>query len=106
VVAGVAWQPWVLVAGRLLQGAGAGAFVPASLSLLTPAFQDEREHGRALGVYGSMAGLGFVVASAAAGGLDTSGRQRAALGAAHLPRRLLPARSGAGRIRSAATRTP
>jgi EmrB/QacA subfamily drug resistance transporter len=61
VVAGVAWQPWVLVAGRLLQGAGAGAFVPASLSLLTSTFHDEQRPGRALGVYGSMAGLGFVV---------------------------------------------
>jgi EmrB/QacA subfamily drug resistance transporter len=61
VVAGVAWQPWVLVAGRLLQGIGAGAFVPASLSLLTSAFRDEHGRGRALGAYGSMAGLGFVV---------------------------------------------
>jgi EmrB/QacA subfamily drug resistance transporter len=61
VVAGVARQPWVLVAGRLLQGAGAGAFVPASLSLLTSTFRDKRGRGRALGVYGSTAGLGFVV---------------------------------------------
>src|SRR5688500_11817526 len=38
VVAGVAWGDVALLAGRSLQGAGAAAFVPASLSLLTAAF--------------------------------------------------------------------
>src|SRR5688500_1896128 len=38
VLAGAATQPWVLVTGRFLQGAGAAAFVPASLSLLTTTF--------------------------------------------------------------------
>jgi EmrB/QacA subfamily drug resistance transporter len=69
-VAGGAWRPSVLVAGRLLQGAGAAAFVPASLSLLTSTFRDQRERGRALGVYGSVAGLGFVVGTLG-GGLIT-----------------------------------
>src|ERR687893_2203914 len=32
-VCGLAWSPWVLVAARCLQGAGAAALVPSSLSL-------------------------------------------------------------------------
>jgi MFS family permease len=59
-VAGLAPSPAVLVAGRVLQGLGAAAFVPSSLSLLTTAYQDGAERGRALGAYGAMAGLGFV----------------------------------------------
>ena len=58
---GLAWEPWVLVAARCLQGAAAAAFVPASLSLLTTAFAEGEERNRAIGVYGAMAALGFVV---------------------------------------------
>jgi MFS family permease len=43
----------------VLQGVGAAAFVPASLSLLTSIFVGE-ERNRAVGVYGGMAALGFV----------------------------------------------
>ena len=60
-VGGLSWAPWVLVAARFLQGAGAAAFVPASLSLLTAAFAEGEERSRAVGVYGAMAALGFVV---------------------------------------------
>jgi MFS family permease len=58
---GLSWEPWVLVAARFLQGAGAAAFVPASLSLLTATFAEGEERNRAIGVYGAMAALGFVV---------------------------------------------
>ncbi len=58
---GVSWAPWALVAARFLQGAGAAAFMPASLSLLTAAFAEGEERNRAVGVYGAMAALGFVV---------------------------------------------
>jgi EmrB/QacA subfamily drug resistance transporter len=61
VLAGVAWSPSALIVGRFLQGAGAAGFVPASLALLTVTFTDERARSRALGVYGAMAALGFVV---------------------------------------------
>jgi MFS family permease len=44
-----------------LQGVGAAAFVPASLSLLTSIFVGGEERNRAVGVYGTMAALGFVV---------------------------------------------
>ena len=61
VVAGVASSEGVLLAGRSIQGAGAAAFVPASLSLLTAAFAGQEERSKAVGVYGAMAALGFVV---------------------------------------------
>ncbi len=58
---GFSWEPWILVAARFLQGIGAAAFVPASLSLLTAVFAEGEERNRAIGVYGAMAALGFVV---------------------------------------------
>jgi len=60
-VGGLSWALWVLVAARFLQGAGAAAFVPASLSLLIAPFAEGEERNRAVGVYGAMAALGFVV---------------------------------------------
>ena len=58
---GFSWAPWVLIASRFLQGVGAAAFVPASLSLLGAAFAEGEERNRAFGVYGAMGALGFVV---------------------------------------------
>jgi EmrB/QacA subfamily drug resistance transporter len=58
---GLAWEPWVLVAARLLQGIGGAALVPASLALLTATFAGGEERNRAMGVYGAMAGVGFVL---------------------------------------------
>src|SRR5215203_4454144 len=60
-IGGLAWEPWILVAARCLQGAAAAAFIPASLSLLTTAFTEGEERNRAIGLYGAMAALGFVV---------------------------------------------
>src|SRR5215210_2009595 len=57
---GLAWAPWVLVAARLLQGVGGAALVPASLALLAATFAGGEERNRAIGVYGAMAGVGFV----------------------------------------------
>lgn len=58
---GLAPSPWVLVAARFLQGAGGAALVPASLSLLTSVFEEGEGRNRAIGAYGAMAALGFVV---------------------------------------------
>ena len=58
---GLSWAPWALVAARFLQGAGAAAFAPASLSLLAATFAEGEERNRAFGVYGAMGALGFVV---------------------------------------------
>jgi EmrB/QacA subfamily drug resistance transporter len=60
-VGGLSWEPWVLIVARFLQGIGAAALVPASLSLLTAIFTEGEERNRAIGVYGAMAALGFVV---------------------------------------------
>src|SRR5215203_4379596 len=57
---GLAWAPWVLVAARLLQGVGGAALVPASLALVATTFEEGEERNRAMGVYGAMAGVGFV----------------------------------------------
>jgi EmrB/QacA subfamily drug resistance transporter len=58
---GFSWEPWILVAARFIQGVGAAALVPASLSLLTAIFAEGEERNRAIGIYGAMAALGFVV---------------------------------------------
>jgi MFS family permease len=50
----------VLVAARLLQGVGGAALVPASLALVATTFAEGEERNRAMGVYGAMAGVGFV----------------------------------------------
>jgi MFS family permease len=60
-IGGFAAEPWVLVTARLVQGAAAAAFVPAALSLLTTAFPAGAERNRAVGTYGAMAALGFIV---------------------------------------------
>jgi EmrB/QacA subfamily drug resistance transporter len=57
---GLAWEPWVLVAARCAQGAGAAVLVPASLSLVTTVFAEGEERDRAVGVYGAMGSLGFI----------------------------------------------
>src|SRR3712207_4986631 len=57
---GLAWSPWMLVAARLLQGVGGAALVPASLALVSATFDEGEERNRAMGVYGAMAGVGFV----------------------------------------------
>jgi EmrB/QacA subfamily drug resistance transporter len=57
---GLAWAPWMLVAARLLQGVGGAALVPASLALVATTFEEGEERNRAMGVYGAMAGVGFV----------------------------------------------
>jgi EmrB/QacA subfamily drug resistance transporter len=69
-VGGFAWEPWVLVFARFIQGVGAAALVPASLSLLTAIFAEGEERNRAIGIYGAMAALGFVVGMVG-GGLIT-----------------------------------
>jgi EmrB/QacA subfamily drug resistance transporter len=60
-VGGFSWEPWILVTARFFQGVGAAALVPASLSLLTAIFAEGEERNRAIGIYGAMAALGFVV---------------------------------------------
>ncbi|MEU1803384.1 MFS transporter [Streptomyces sp. NPDC019937] len=54
-VAGLAWRPEVLVLARTVQGVGAAALSPVSLTLLTREITEERQRTRALAVWGGVA---------------------------------------------------
>jgi EmrB/QacA subfamily drug resistance transporter len=57
---GLARDPVLLVASRVVQGAGAALVAPAALSLITTSFAEGRLRTRALGMYGATASIGFV----------------------------------------------
>ena len=57
---GLARDPLLLVAARLVQGAGAALVAPAALSLITTGFAEGPQRTRALGIYGATASVGFV----------------------------------------------
>jgi EmrB/QacA subfamily drug resistance transporter len=57
---GLAHDPILLVASRLVQGAGAALVAPAALSLITTGFAEGPQRNRALGAYGATASVGFV----------------------------------------------
>jgi EmrB/QacA subfamily drug resistance transporter len=57
---GLAHDPVLLIASRIVQGAGAAAVAPAALSLITTSFSDGQQRNRALGLYGATASIGFV----------------------------------------------
>lgn len=55
---GLAQEPWQLVVGRFVQGAGAALAGPAALSMITILFPGRHERAKALGIWGGIAGLG------------------------------------------------
>ena len=57
---GLAHDPVLLVASRVVQGAGAALVAPAALSLITTGFPQGPARNRALGMYGATASIGFV----------------------------------------------
>jgi EmrB/QacA subfamily drug resistance transporter len=57
---GLAQDPALLIAARILQGAGAAVVAPAALSLITTGFPEGPERTRAIGLYGAIASVGFV----------------------------------------------
>lgn len=61
-----------LVAGRLVQGAGAAAAVPASLALLRAAYPGRAARARAVGIWGGIAGLAAVAGPVLGGVLVTA----------------------------------
>ncbi|MCS0504719.1 MFS transporter [Ancylobacter mangrovi] len=63
---GFAWSPWVLVAGRALQGITAAVMAPQALASVQAIFP-EKEKSLALGVYGAVFGLAAVVGQAFGG---------------------------------------
>lgn len=58
VVCGQSTEPVVLVAARVVQGAGAAVMAPTALSLLLTTFEPGPERNRALGVWGGIGGVG------------------------------------------------
>jgi EmrB/QacA subfamily drug resistance transporter len=68
----LAGAPWLLVAARAVQGAGAALVVPAALSILTTTFPGGPARTRALGVW-TAAAAGGGAAGFAAGGLLSGG---------------------------------
>ena len=57
---GLAGDPELLVAARVVQGAGAALVAPSALSLITTSFPPGPRRTRAIGLYGCMASVGFV----------------------------------------------
>ncbi|MEU9318186.1 MFS transporter [Streptomyces sp. NPDC048295] len=57
-VCGLAQEPWQLVTGRFIQGAGAAMASPAALALITLLFPGTEERTKAFGIWGGIAGLG------------------------------------------------
>jgi EmrB/QacA subfamily drug resistance transporter len=57
---GLAQDPVLLIAARVVQGAGAAIVAPAALSLITTGFPEGPERTRAIGLYGSVSSIGFV----------------------------------------------
>jgi EmrB/QacA subfamily drug resistance transporter len=60
-VSGLAENGTTLVAARGLQGLGSALIAPAALSLVTTAFPAGPERNKALGVWGSLAGIASIV---------------------------------------------
>src|SRR6266496_5468025 len=56
---GLAPSPLVILAARAVQGLGGAIVSPTALALLTTTFPEGPERNRALGVYGSVSGVGF-----------------------------------------------
>jgi EmrB/QacA subfamily drug resistance transporter len=57
---GLARDPVLLIAARVIQGAGAAIVAPAALSLITTSFPEGARRTRAIGLYGAISSVGFV----------------------------------------------
>jgi EmrB/QacA subfamily drug resistance transporter len=57
---GLAQEPVLLIAARVIQGAGAAIVAPAALSLITTGFPEGPRRTRAIGLYGAVSSVGFV----------------------------------------------
>jgi EmrB/QacA subfamily drug resistance transporter len=68
IAGGLAVEPGLLIASRVVQGIGAAMLAPAGLSLLVTSYPGQQERSHALGVYGAIASTGFA-SGAVLGGL-------------------------------------
>jgi MFS family permease len=65
---GLAVEPALLIASRVVEGIGAALLAPAGLSVLVTSWPGQRERSRALGTYGAVVSAGFA-SGAVLGGL-------------------------------------
>jgi EmrB/QacA subfamily drug resistance transporter len=68
---GLAVVPDVLVAARVVQGAGAAVLAPATLAVIGAGFTDERARARAFGAWSAAGGVGGMAGALAGGALTT-----------------------------------
>jgi EmrB/QacA subfamily drug resistance transporter len=59
---GLAWSAEALIGARALQGVGAAIMTPTALSIITTTFQEGSERNKALGIWGSLGGVGATAA--------------------------------------------
>jgi EmrB/QacA subfamily drug resistance transporter len=57
-VCGLAWSPSALIGARAFQGVGAAIMTPTALSIVMTTFEEGRERNKALGIWGSLGGIG------------------------------------------------
>ncbi|MEU9111409.1 MFS transporter [Streptomyces sp. NPDC048483] len=93
VLAALAWEPAVLLAGRALQGVGAAVIVPTGMSLLTTTFAEGPQRERALGISGTLLSMGFTVGMVLGGVMTDVLGWRSTMG--------VPAVAGAGVLAAA-----
>jgi EmrB/QacA subfamily drug resistance transporter len=55
---GLAWSPAALIAARAFQGVGAAIMTPTALSIVMTTFEEGPERNKALGIWGSLGGIG------------------------------------------------
>src|ERR671916_129243 len=55
---GLAWSPGALIGARAIQGVGAAIMTPTALSILSTTFEEGTERNKALGIWGSLGGIG------------------------------------------------
>jgi EmrB/QacA subfamily drug resistance transporter len=58
----LAWSPTVLLAARVVQGAGAAIMTPTALSIISTTFTEGSERNKALGIWGGLGGIGATAA--------------------------------------------
>jgi EmrB/QacA subfamily drug resistance transporter len=61
-ICGLAWSPAVLLAARVVQGAGAAVMTPTALSIIAATFSEDAERNKALGIWGGLGGIGAMAA--------------------------------------------